>query len=64
MVYLLFKISFKLIIKVVIAVCLIKIVGGGYFNCSSPLAGGGVANDQHWKQNRPITSTRIHKSHH
>ena len=49
MVYLLFKICFKFIIMLVIAGCPIKMngVGGGICNWSLPLAGGGVANDQH-----------------
>ena len=48
MVYLLFKII-KLIIKLVIGVCSIKMdsVGGGNCNWSSLFAGGEVANDQH-----------------
>ena len=57
MVYLLFKICFKFIIMLVIAGCPIKMngVGGGICNWSLPLAGGGVANDQHWKHTQPIT---------
>ena len=49
MVYLLFKICFKFIIMMVIAMFPIKMDGvrGGNCNWSSALARDGVANDQH-----------------